>query len=79
MFLLCEDPISHSRIGCQNPGLHQYQVYPESSDIVKIILMIPKHELTGTTLKRAMTAEKQHMNNVAKTSDFVGAKGLFRT
>ena len=43
--------------------------------------MMPKLEVVGflITLKRAMTAEKQHMNDVAKISDFVGAKGLFRT
>jgi hypothetical protein len=31
------------------------------------------------TLNSAITAAKQHMKHVAKTTDLVGAKGLFRT
>jgi hypothetical protein len=30
-------------------------------------------------LNRAITAEKQHINNVANITDLVGMKGLFKT
>lgn len=77
---------------CQNLYLHQHQECPKVSYInkYKINCWIPasnKHTYLKTliltlrihTLNSAITAVKQHIKHVAKTTDLVGAKGLFRT
>ena len=90
MLLLSVGLTVQSWTECRNIYLHQHQEYPKVSYINKKITAEPvsnKHTylkaliltLRIHTLNSAITAEKQHIKHVAKTTDLVGAKGLFRT